>query len=95
MAQYDRKNLAKMQDMLIDAEGDAEIAEIKRAEFSALTRLLAATIKDFDTVAQDVPGDRQKMVVRSHGSACRAGRHASSRQPRCWKHIMLVLHNNI
>jgi len=40
---------AKTQDTLVDAVENAEVAEIKRAVFRALTRLRAATIKEFDT----------------------------------------------
>merc|ERR1740123_186659 len=43
---------AKTQDTLVDAVGNAEVAEIKRAVFRALTRLRAATIKEFDTIAR-------------------------------------------
>ncbi|CAK0873857.1 unnamed protein product [Prorocentrum cordatum] len=45
---------AKTQDTLVDAVENAEVAEIKRAVFRALTRLRAATIKDteFDTIAR-------------------------------------------
>ncbi len=35
-----------VQDTLVDAVENAEVAEIKRAVFRALTRLRAATIKD-------------------------------------------------
>ena len=41
---------AKTQDTLVDAVENAEVAEIKRAVFRALTRLRAATIKEFDTI---------------------------------------------
>merc|ERR1719326_2037716 len=43
---------AKTQDTLVDAVENAEAAEIKRAVFRALTRLRAATIKEFDTIAR-------------------------------------------
>merc|ERR1719487_2042675 len=43
---------AKTQDTLVDAAENAEVAEIKRAVFRALTRLRAATIKEFDTIAR-------------------------------------------
>lgn len=43
---------AKTQDTLVDAVENAEVAEIKRAVFRSLTRLRAATIKEFDTVAR-------------------------------------------
>ena len=67
IAQFGKKNLAKelrehaskMQNVLIDDKDDAEIAEIKRAVSRALTRLRALTIKEFDTVAQVVPGDQR------------------------------------
>ena len=36
----------------MDAVENAEVAEIKRAVFRALTRLRAATIKEFDTIAR-------------------------------------------
>ena len=45
---------AKTQDTLVDAVENAEVAEIKRAVFRALTRLRAATIKEFDTIARCV-----------------------------------------
>merc|ERR1739843_51075 len=41
-----------MGDTLVDAVENAEVAEIKRAVFRALTRLRAATIKEFDTIAR-------------------------------------------
>ena len=43
---------AKTQDTLVDAVENAEVAEIKRAVFRALTRLRAATIKEFDTISR-------------------------------------------
>merc|ERR1719198_2819069 len=43
---------ADTQDTLVDAVENAEVAEIKRAVFRALTRLRAATIKKFDTIAR-------------------------------------------
>merc|ERR1719236_256308 len=43
---------ADTQDPLVDAVENAEVAEIKRAVFRALTRLRAATIKEFDTIAR-------------------------------------------
>ncbi|CAD7941108.1 unnamed protein product [Amoebophrya sp. A120] len=43
---------AKTQDTLVDAVENAEVAEIKRAVFRALTRLRAASIKEFDTIAR-------------------------------------------
>ena len=45
---------AKTQDTLVDAVGHAEVAGIKRAVFRAPTRLRAATIKEFDTIARSV-----------------------------------------
>jgi len=36
----------------VDAVENAEVAEIKRAVFRALTRLRAASIKEFDTIAR-------------------------------------------
>lgn len=43
---------AGTQDTLVDAIEDAEVAEIKRAVFRSLTRLRAAEIKEFDTIAR-------------------------------------------
>merc|ERR1719297_221936 len=43
---------ARTQDTLVDAVENAEVAEIKRAVFRALTRLRAAEIKEFDTIAR-------------------------------------------
>merc|ERR1719263_137547 len=43
---------AKTQDTLVDAVENAEVAEIKRAVFRALTRLRAAEIKEFYTIAR-------------------------------------------
>jgi len=43
---------AKTQDTLVDAVENAEVAEIKRAVFRALTRLRAASVKEFDTIAR-------------------------------------------
>jgi len=40
------------QETLVDAVENAEVAEIKRAVFRALTRLRAASIKEFDTIAR-------------------------------------------
>ena len=59
VAQKLRDHPAKMQDMLIDAVDDTKVAEIKRAVFRALTRLRAATIKEFDIVARVAQGDRR------------------------------------
>ena len=50
----------------------AEIAETKRTVFSALTRLRAATIKEFDTVAQDVPGDGRPHLQTLEGEGAAA-----------------------
>merc|ERR1719435_203607 len=47
-----QSHAAKTQDTLVDAVENAEVAEIKRAVFRALTRLRAATIKEFDTIAR-------------------------------------------
>merc|ERR1719359_1779651 len=47
-----QNHVAKTQDTLVDAVENAEVAEIKRAVFRALTRLRAATIKEFDTIAR-------------------------------------------
>ena len=41
-----QSHAAKTQDTLVDAVENAEVAEIKRAVFRALTRLRAATIKE-------------------------------------------------
>jgi hypothetical protein len=46
------KHAAKTQDTLVDAVENAEVAEIKRTVFRSLTRLRAATIKEFDTIAR-------------------------------------------
>merc|ERR1719210_3192544 len=43
---------ARTQDTLIDAVENAEVAEIKRSVFRSLTRLRAAMIKEFDTIAR-------------------------------------------
>jgi len=43
---------SKTQDTLVDAVENAEVAEIKRSVFRALTRLRAAAIKEFDTIAR-------------------------------------------
>ena len=45
-----KKTATKTQDTLVDA--NAEVAEIVRAVFTALTRLRVATIKEFDTFAR-------------------------------------------
>jgi peptidoglycan hydrolase CwlO-like protein len=47
-----QNHASKTQDTLVDAVENAEVAEIKRAVFRALTRLRAATIKEFDTIAR-------------------------------------------
>jgi len=47
-----QNHAAKTQDTLVDAVENAEVAEIKRAVFRALTRLRAASIKEFDTIAR-------------------------------------------
>lgn len=39
--------------VLVDAVENAEVAEIKRAVFRALTRLRAASVKEFDTIARN------------------------------------------
>mmetsp|Transcript_54942 Transcript_54942/g.101694 ORF Transcript_54942/g.101694 Transcript_54942/m.101694 type:complete len:203 (-) Transcript_54942:144-752(-) len=43
---------ARTQDTLVDAVENAEVAEIKRSVFRSLTRLRAAQIKEFDTIAR-------------------------------------------
>jgi len=43
---------AMTQDTLVDAVENAEVAEVKRSVFRALTRLRAASIKEFDTIAR-------------------------------------------
>jgi len=47
-----QSHAASTQDTLVDAVENAEVAEIKRAVFRALTRLRAAEIKEFDTIAR-------------------------------------------
>jgi len=42
-----QKHAARTQDTLVDAVENAEVAEIKRSVFRALTRLRAAEIKEF------------------------------------------------
>merc|ERR1712048_793491 len=51
-AQELQSHAARTQDTLVDAVENAEVAEIKRAVFRALTRLRAAEIKEFDTIAR-------------------------------------------
>ena len=46
-----QNHAAKTQDTLVDAVVNAEFAEFKGAVFRALTRLRAATNKEFDTIA--------------------------------------------
>ena len=62
----------------------AEIAETKRTVFSALTRLRAATIKEFDTVAQEVPGDRR--LRREHN------RDGASAEGQARRVVLLARH---
>merc|ERR1719273_542556 len=47
-----QRHAARTQDTLVDAVENAEVAEIKRSVFRALTRLRAAEIKEFDTIAR-------------------------------------------
>mmetsp|Transcript_361 Transcript_361/g.1236 ORF Transcript_361/g.1236 Transcript_361/m.1236 type:complete len:171 (-) Transcript_361:66-578(-) len=47
-----QNHAARTQDTLVDAVENAEVAEIKRSVFRALTRLRAAEIKEFDTIAR-------------------------------------------
>jgi len=47
-----QSHAARTQDTLVDAIENAEVAEIKRSIFRALTRLRAAEIKEFDTIAR-------------------------------------------
>ena len=51
-AQELQDHAANTQDTLVDAVENAEVAEIKRSVFRSLTRLRAATIKEFDTIAR-------------------------------------------
>ena len=67
---------AKTQDTLVDAVKNAEVAEIKRAVFRALTRLRAASIKEFDTIArfareEDAARayDRTNIAAKGHAEA--------------------------
>lgn len=60
IAPFGREDTAKVlqhhagrtQDTLVDAIENAEVAEIKRSVFRSLTRLRAAEIKEFDTIAR-------------------------------------------
>eukprot|EP00933_Yihiella_yeosuensis_P058848 TRINITY_DN595_c0_g1_i2.p1 TRINITY_DN595_c0_g1~~TRINITY_DN595_c0_g1_i2.p1 ORF type:complete len:211 (-),score=87.12 TRINITY_DN595_c0_g1_i2:181-813(-) len=47
-----QEHASRTQDTLVDAVENAEVAEIKRSVFRALTRLRAASIKEFDTIAR-------------------------------------------
>merc|ERR1719263_1314611 len=47
-----QSHAARTQDTLVDAIENAEVAEIKRSVFRSLTRLRAAEIKEFDTIAR-------------------------------------------
>lgn len=47
-----QNHAASTQDTLVDAVENAEVSEIKRSVFRSLTRLRAATIKEFDTIAR-------------------------------------------
>ena len=51
-AQELQAHAAKTQDTLVDAVENAVVAELKRAVFRSLTRLRAATIKEFDSIAR-------------------------------------------
>ena len=46
-----QSHAARTQDTLVNAVENAEVTEIKRAVFRALTRLRAAEMKEFDTIA--------------------------------------------
>jgi len=47
-----QNHAARTQNTLVDAIENAEVAEIKRSIFRSLTRLRAAEIKEFDTIAR-------------------------------------------
>ena len=47
-----QSHAARTQDTLVNVVENAEVTEIKRAVFRALTRLRAAEMKEFDTVAR-------------------------------------------
>ena len=47
-----QSHAARTQDTLVNAVENAEVTEIKRAVFRALTRLRAAEMKEFDTIAR-------------------------------------------
>eukprot|EP00933_Yihiella_yeosuensis_P020667 TRINITY_DN16519_c0_g1_i1.p1 TRINITY_DN16519_c0_g1~~TRINITY_DN16519_c0_g1_i1.p1 ORF type:complete len:190 (-),score=27.30 TRINITY_DN16519_c0_g1_i1:79-648(-) len=51
-AQELQERASRSQDTLVDAVENAEVAEIKRSVFRSITRLRAATIKEFDTIAR-------------------------------------------
>ena len=61
---------AKTQDTLADTMENAEVAEIKRATSRALTRLRAATIKEFDAIA---PLETQDIDAYNDAHHYRAG----------------------
>merc|ERR1712093_481688 len=67
---------AKTQDTLVDAVENAEVAEIKRAVFRALTRLRAATIKEFDTTA---PRTRSRICTTTRPRCRRTSSRASTK----------------
>ena len=46
-----QSHAARTQDTLVNAVENAEVTEIKRAVFRALTRLRATELKEFDTNA--------------------------------------------
>mmetsp|Transcript_56659 Transcript_56659/g.162602 ORF Transcript_56659/g.162602 Transcript_56659/m.162602 type:complete len:214 (+) Transcript_56659:60-701(+) len=58
------EHAVRTQDTLVDAVENAEVAEVKRAVFRALTRLRAAQIKEFDTIAR-----MQTMAIDSYNDA--------------------------
>eukprot|EP00444_Apocalathium_aciculiferum_P026628 CAMPEP_0183435626 /NCGR_PEP_ID=MMETSP0370-20130417/68725_1 /TAXON_ID=268820 /ORGANISM="Peridinium aciculiferum, Strain PAER-2" /LENGTH=184 /DNA_ID=CAMNT_0025622801 /DNA_START=60 /DNA_END=614 /DNA_ORIENTATION=- len=59
-----QEHAVKTQDTLVDAVENAEVAEVKRAVWRALTRLRAAQIKEFDTIAR-----MQTMAIDSYNDA--------------------------
>ena len=64
----------KTQETLVDAVEDAEVAEIERAVFRALTRLRVATIKEFDTIARTMhTAMHTTTVARTHDLEVNSG----------------------
>ena len=86
-----QSHAARTQDTLVNAVENAEVTEMKRAVFRALTRLRAAETKEFDTIArletqvinENNETFRRETVSHEFNTASVAGAHDEEERQGC------------